>query len=107
MFTAWSTTFSDSVAYGRCHDLRCRFAAKIRRVHLFGRDSLDRLHETSGRFFLAEMVQHHRCGPERCDRICDALAGNIEGGTVYWLEHRRKFALGIQIRRRCDTEASR
>ena len=55
---------------------------------------------------LAEMLEHLRGGPERGDRVGDALAGDVEGRAVDRLEHRREAALGIDIGGRRDAEAA-
>ena len=53
---------------------------------------------------LAQMLQHHHRGPERADRIGDALAGDVEGRAVDRLEHRRVAPLRIEIGGRRDAE---
>ena len=55
---------------------------------------------------LAEMLQHHRAGPEAGDRIGDALAGDVERRAVDRLEHRRAAALGIDVAGGRDAERS-
>ena len=53
-----------------------------------GGHALDRPHQPLGRGRLAQMLQHHRAGPEGADRVGDALAGDVEGRAVDRLEHR-------------------
>ena len=58
----------------------------------------------SAGFDLAEMFEHHRARPDLADRIGDALPGDIRRRAVHRLEHRRKFALGIDIAGRRDAD---
>ena len=57
-----------------------------------------------GSRLLAQMLQHHGRGPERPDRVRDALAGDVEGGAVDGLEHRGRLPLRVQVRGRGDPE---
>jgi len=50
------------------------------------------------------MFEHHRAGPDLADRIGDALAGNIRRRAVHRLEHRREFALRIDVARRRNAD---
>ena len=69
-----------------------------------GADLLHRAHQQLGGGLLAEMLQHHRAGPEAGDRIGDALAGDVERGAVDRLEHRRAAPLGIDVAGGRDAE---
>ncbi len=52
------------------------------------------------------MFQHLRRGPERRNRVRDALTGDVEGGSVNRLEHRREAAFGVDVGGWCHTKAS-
>jgi tartrate dehydrogenase/decarboxylase / D-malate dehydrogenase len=71
------------------------------------RHALDGAHQPFGRARLAEMVEHHHAGPEGADRVGDALADDIEGRAMDRLEHRREFALRVEVCGRCDAKRSR
>jgi tartrate dehydrogenase/decarboxylase/D-malate dehydrogenase len=46
-----------------------------------------RLHQPLGRRLLAQVLQHHRGGPEGTDWVGDAFAGDVEGRAMDGLEH--------------------
>src|SRR4051812_19311781 len=91
-----------------CRDLRgLRLATEIAGVQRgIGRDFLDRLHQARGRFLLAQVLQQHDAAPEGAHRIGQALAHDVEGGTVDRLEHAGVAALGIDVARRRDAKAA-
>ena len=68
---------------------------------------LYRGHDGVVRVLVPEVLQHHRPGPDRADRVCDALTGDIRGGAVDGLEHRRMIFLRIHIRGWCDCDRAR
>src|SRR2546421_628390 len=84
-----------------------RTGKRLPRPRLARGDALDRMHEPPRALVLAQVVEHHRGGPEGRDRIGHTLAGDVEGGAVDRLEHRGKLALRIQVRGGRDAEASR
>ena len=49
---------------------------------------------------LAEVVEHQRAGPDRADRVGDALAGDVGRRAVDRLEHRRVLARRVEVARR-------
>jgi transposase-like protein len=57
-----------------------------------------RLHQPLGSLPLAQVLQHHRGGPEGSDRVGDALAGDVEGGAMDGLKAaiRRVFGASWQ-----------
>ena len=55
----------------------------------------------------AEVIEHQRAGPDRADRIRNALARDVGRRSMYRLEHRRVAPLGIDISARRDAEAAR
>ena len=46
---------------------------------------------------MAQVLEHHRAGPDLGDRIRDALAGDVGCRAVNRLEHRRILLLGIDV----------
>ena len=65
-------------------------AAEVRRAHLAaGDDALDGAEDLVVEIAVAEMVEHQRAGPDRADRVRDALAGDVGRRAVDRLEHRR------------------
>jgi len=53
---------------------------------------------------MAEMLQHHRAGPDLADGIGDAPARDVGRRAVDGLEHGRVFSLGIEIGRGGDAD---
>src|SRR5215472_14897155 len=56
---------------------------------------------------LAQMLQHHRGGPEGSDWVGDTLAGDVEGRAMDGLEHLGRIALRVDVSGRRDAERAR
>ena len=86
---------------------RRRLPAQIGRLDLaVGEHAPDGGNDAVVRGTLAEVIQHHRAGPDRADRIGDALTGDVRRRAVNRLEHRRRRPLGIDVAARRDAEAA-
>ena len=73
--------------------LRRRLAAQVGRSRpAFAQHPLDRAQDAVVRVVVAEVRQHQRAGPDRADRVGDALAGDVGRRAVDRLEHRRETA---------------
>jgi hypothetical protein len=55
---------------------------------------------------VAEMIEHHRAGPDRADGVGDPLAGDVGRRAVNRLEHRRMRPLGVDVGAGRDAEAA-
>src|SRR5207253_9945897 len=72
---------------------------------------LERGHDRACRVRVAEVLEHHRARPDLGDRVSDAPAGDVGGGAVYRLEHRRLLpprgdvAAGGRAERACEGRA--
>src|SRR5579862_6733304 len=73
---------------------------------LLGQHFFDRPDDGSGGFGLAEVLEHHRAGPDLPDRVGDTLPGDIGRRAVHRLEHRRKLAFRIDVARRRDADGA-
>src|SRR6185369_8798375 len=93
----------------RLHHVRgVRLASEIRRPHpATGDDALDARHDPVVQFLMAEVSEHQRAGPDRADWVCDAFAGDVWRRTVNRFEHRRVFALGVDVGTGRDAKAAR
>ena len=98
-----------TAARRRGHDItRRRRAAEIGRLHLpLGEDLLDGARHRVVRVALPEVIEHQRAGPDRGDRIGDALAGDVGRRAVDRLEHRRVRPLRVDVGAGRDAEAAR
>ena len=72
----------------------------------FAERALDRADDRCRGLLLAEMLQHHRAGPDHADRIGDALPRDIGRRAVHRLEHRREKAGRIDVARRRDADGA-
>ena len=55
---------------------------------------------------LAEMLQHHRAGPDHADRVGDTLPCDIRRRAVHRLEHGREITFRVDIARRRDADGA-
>ena len=86
---------------------RVGVAAEIPRAQrAFAERALDRADDRCRGVLLAEMLQHHRAGPDHADRIGDALPRDIGRRAVHRLEHRREIAVRIDVARRRDADGA-
>ena len=46
---------------------------------------------------LAEMLEHHRAGPDHADRVGDSLPGDVGRRAMHRLEHRREIPSGLML----------
>ena len=71
-------------------------------------DVVARIASITARRFLrqAEVVEHQGDGPDRGDRVGDALPGDIRRGTVDRLEHARFPPLGVDVGAGGDAHAA-
>src|SRR6185437_7712989 len=67
---------------------------------------LDRGHDPGGGLRLAEVVEHHRPGPDGANWIRDALPGDVRRGAVHRLEEARPGAVGGDVRARGQPHAA-
>src|SRR5882724_9440559 len=77
-------------------------ASDVAGARAFGEDALDRAHDGLARVLVAEVLEHHRAGPDLSDGIGDVLAGDVGRRAVDRLEHRGELALGIDVARGRD-----
>ena len=52
---------------------------------------------------LAEVLEHHACGPQECGRICEVFAGDVRGTAVNGFEH---CVVGTDVAGRNEAEAA-
>lgn len=71
-----------------------------------GQDRGDRVRDVPGRGGMAEVFEHHGRGPDRAQRVGDALARDVGRGAVHRLEHRGEVPLGGAVGRRRDADGS-
>src|SRR6267154_209510 len=79
-------------------------AADVARARPLGQHALDRAHDGLARVLLAQVLEHHRAGPDLSDGVRDVLSGDVGGRAVHRLEHRREFALGVDVARGRDAD---
>src|SRR5206468_9187468 len=103
-----SWQLSDLAHDRRGHVARRRSSAEIRRAALAaGNHALDRADDSIVEIAAAEMVEQQRAGPDRADRIRDALSGDVGRRAMDWLEHRRVRALRVDVRARRNAKTAR
>ncbi|MNS96901.1 hypothetical protein D3C72_1312190 [compost metagenome] len=71
-----------------------------------GGHGLDGGHHALGGGVFAQVFEQHHHGPEGAHRVGEALAHDVEGGTVDRLEHRRVAAFRVDIAGGRDAEAA-
>ena len=91
-----------------CHIFRTCGSPQVRCERAGGCcNTLDRRHQSMCRFVLVKMFEHHRCGPERSQRIGNSFAHDVERGAVNRLEHGRPATQRIEVRCGPDAKTSR
>src|SRR4029453_13941549 len=87
--SSWLSGFLRNRLRNRGADLRGGgLTSEIRRPHLplrkYASDCWD---DTVVSCMLAEVIEHHRAGPDRTDWIRDSLAGDVRRRTMHGLHH--------------------
>nr|GEU28650.1 HTH-type transcriptional regulator PtxR, putative [Tanacetum cinerariifolium] len=94
-------------AHGGRYLRRGGHAAQVARVQRrVGGDRFHGRHHLFGGVQFPQVLEQHHHRPEGADRVGQALAHDVERGTVDRFEHRRIAALGIDVAGGGDTETA-
>ena len=91
---------------GLAHLSGGEFATEVAGAVAGGQGSLDCGAHHGGGGRDAKMVEHHGGTEDGCDRIGDALAGDVGRGAVDRFEHRRERSLRVDVAAGGETESS-
>ena len=54
----------------------------------------------------SQPFEHHRAAPNLADGVGDALACDVRGTAVHWLEQARAFAVRVDVGAGCDADGA-
>src|SRR6201999_1494784 len=88
------------------HLVGLRSSADVAGANPAARGGFEGSRDSAGLIMQTEVIKHQSCAGNRTDRVGDALAGDVGGRSVNWLEHAGEATFRVQVGTGRDAEAS-